>query len=202
MSSARRALLAGVLTSAARGAVTAAPSFRHHPFYCEENVFHLCREPHFAGRSPAAVFVTGEAGFCLMWHQRQAKRPGQPITWDYHVFLLARAPWEVWDLDSDLGAPIPASTYLRESFRPELPLPAQFSPRFRLVGRQELETTFASDRSHMRTASGRFQKPPPPWPPIGGEGATSSLARFLDMEDPIAGEILGLAALLGRVIQQ
>lgn len=177
------------------------PAFRYQAFYCEENVFHLCQDPRFAGRAPAAVFVTGVGGECVMWHQKQARRPGAAMAWDYHVFLLVREPWEIWDLDTVLGCPAPATEYLRRSFRPEITLPEELIPWFRVVGAEELAVTFASDRSHMRGPDGRFRKEPPAWPVIGGEGAVPNLGRFLAVAvgDGIAGEVVGLEVLLTRV---
>jgi hypothetical protein len=174
-------------------------TLRYQAFYCEENAFHLSQHPHLAGRAAAAVFVTGPEGECVMWHQKAARRPGAPLSWDYHVFVLARDPWEIWDLDTVLGCPVPAEAYLRRSFRPEIELPEELTPLFRLVGAAELKATFASDRSHMRRPDGRYLKPPPPWAPIEAAGATSTLGRFLDMTDPIAGEVMDLAALLAHV---
>ncbi|MEP7127114.1 MAG: hypothetical protein ABJE95_39640 [Byssovorax sp.] len=171
----------------------------YQPFYCEENAYHLCRDPRFAGRDPSAVFVTGTAGECVMWHQRAARRPGAPMTWDYHVFVLARDPWEIWDLDTVLGCPVPAASYVRQSFRPEIELPWEHAPEFRIVGADELSATFASDRSHMQRPDGRYLKPPPPWPPIGPPGVQSNLGRFLTMSDPVAGEVMDLSTLLARV---
>jgi hypothetical protein len=174
-------------------------TLHYQPFYCEENVFHLCQDPRFADRAPAAVFVTGAGGECVMWQQKQARRPTAPLSWDYHVFLLVRDPWEIWDLDTVLGCPVPAARYLRRSFRPEIELPEELTPWFRVVGAEELVATFASDRSHMLRPDGRYQKAPPPWPPIGPSGVTSNLARFLAMNDPVAGEVIALATLLSRI---
>lgn len=171
----------------------------YQAFYCEENVFHLCQDPRFARRAPAAIFVTGAGGECAMWHQRAARRPGAPLSWDYHVFLIARDPWEIWDLDTVLGCPVPAATYLRRSFRPEIELPEELTPVLRVVSAGELLETFSSDRSHMRHPDGRYRKPPPPWPPIGAPGAPSSLGRYLDMSDGVAGEVMNLSTLLDRV---
>jgi hypothetical protein len=134
-----------------------------------------------------------------MWHQKQARRPGAPLSWDYHVFLLVRDPWEIWDFDTTLGFPVPAAPYLRRSFRPEIALPEELTPWFRRVDAAELTATFASDRSHMRGRGGEFQKAPPPWPVIGAEGVASNLGRFLTMEDAIAGEVMSLPALLALV---
>lgn len=169
---------------------------RYHPLYCEENVFHLCGHPDVAARAPAAVFIRGAGAHCVMWHQRLAEGPGEPVVWDYHVVLLARDPWQVFDLDTTLALPCDALSYLRRSFRPELSLRREFVPWFRVVPADELARTFASDRSHMRTHSGEWTAAPPPWPAIG-QGTT--LARFLDRRDAIAGEVLDLPALIDRV---
>lgn len=174
--------------------MTPAPGYQ--PFYCEENVFHLGARPELADRSPAAVFIRGAGEHCVLWGQRLAQKPGEPVVWDYHVVLLVRDPWQILDLDTTLPCPCDAATYLRRSFRPELLLRAEFVPWFRVVGAAELARTFASDRSHMRAPDGRWQAPPPPWPAIG-EGST--LARYLDRKDAIAGEILDLPGLLARV---
>lgn len=172
--------------------------FQYHPYYCEENAYHMCAHPALAGREPAALFIRGSDGPCAMWHQRVAEAPGEPVYWDYHVVVLTRGPWQIWDPDSTLGCPQPAAEYLKASFRPELKLPPELRPRFRLVDAAELQRTFASDRAHMRGPDGTFTEPPPAWPPIGAPN-TSTLARYLALGDPIAGEELGLLALFRRV---
>jgi protein N-terminal glutamine amidohydrolase len=174
-------------------------TLHYQAFYCEENAFLLCRDPRFAARDLSAVFVTGAGGECVMWHQKQARRPTAPLAWDYHVFVLARDPWEIWDFDTVLGFSVPAADYLRRSFRPEIALPEELTPVFRIVGAAELARTFASDRSHMRRPDGRYQRPPPPWAPIGAEGVESNLERFLSMSDSIAGEVMDLETFVARV---
>jgi hypothetical protein len=169
----------------------------YQPFYCEENVWQLCREPLLAARRRAAVFISNRDRTCAMWHQRAARDRTAPMLWDYHVVLLAEGPWEVWDLDTTLGLPVPAEEYLLRCFNPHIP--RQFRARFRVVEAGVFGEVFASDRSHMRRADGRFRKPPPPWPAIGAAGAASNLMRFVDLEDPIAGEVLDLDELLARV---
>jgi hypothetical protein len=180
--------------------VTSQPKYRYQPFYCEENVFHLAREPELAARPRAVVFISNPERACAVWHQRAAERPTSAILWDYHVVLLVAAPWEVWDFDTVLGLPVPAADYLRRSFHRDLPgLPDQHHPCFRVVDAEVFTATFASDRSHMRSAGGRYQQPPPPWPPIGEPGAVSNLMRFADVTAPFLGEVIDLGGLLARV---
>jgi protein N-terminal glutamine amidohydrolase len=169
----------------------------YQPYYCEENVFHLARSPDLAGRPREVVFISNDDRSCAIWYQRAAARPGWPILWDYHVVLLAGAPWEVWDLDSTLGMPVPAAEYLRRSFRTGVP--DELCPRFRVVGADAFEATFASDRSHMRLPGGRWRKTPPPWPPIGPPGEAPNLMRFVDMADTFAGEVLDLQGMLAHI---
>ncbi len=165
---------------------------KYQPFWCEENVWHLCAE---AG-APFAVFVASTARACPMW----AQRAGDPVVWDYHVVALApsaEGTWDVWDLDSTLGMPVPAGRWLDATFAGHDGLRAEFRPWFRVVARDELLATFASDRAHMRDAAGGWQQAPPPWPPIGA-GRPSNLMRFVDMAAPFAGEVLDLAAFRAR----
>ena len=170
---------------------------RYHPFYCEENIHHLCQDARFAGRRRHVLFISGPEKACVMWHQRAAKRPGAPMFWDYHVVLLVEDPWEVWDLDTTLGLPVPAAEYLLRSFHPGVP--REFRTLFRRVDADAFLQAFASDRSHMRRRDGSWQRPPPPWPPPCPEGIAPNLLRFVDMRDPIAGEVLELTDLLARV---
>jgi protein N-terminal glutamine amidohydrolase len=169
----------------------------YQPYYCEENIYHLARDPLVADRPREVVFISNERRACATWHQRAVARPGWPILWDYHVVLLCAAPWEVWDLDTTLGLPVPAATYLRHTFRPGVP--EDVEPRFRVVGAADFARTFASDRAHMRTRSGRFRKPPPPWPAILPPGVEPNLMRFVDMTEPFVGEVLDLRGLLAHV---
>ena len=169
----------------------------YQAYYCEENVFHLARDPLVAGRPREVVFISNADRTCAVWHQRAAVRPSWPILWDYHVVLLCAAPWEVWDPDTTLGMPVPAVDYLRRSFRAGLP--DELTPRFRVVEAELFAGAFASDRSHMLTRSGRYRKPPPPWPPILPPGAAPNLMRFVDMADPFLGEVLDLPGLLSHI---
>ena len=169
---------------------------RYQPFYCEENVFHLCADDRVAQRPREIVFISNAARSCAMWHQRAAHRPGAPMVWDYHVVLLVGAPWEIWDLDTTLGFPVPALAYLRRSFRADVP--AEYLPVFRVVEAGAFAAAFASDRSHMRGPEG-WLRPPPPWPAPGAPGAAPNLMRFVDVTAPFLGEVMDLGAMVARV---
>lgn len=167
---------------------------RHHPFYCEENVWWLVRE----GPLPApsyAVFISNEERAVALAHQRLAP-PRRPIVWDYHVIAID-AGAQVWDLDSRLPRPIDLATYLDETFLDPPPGAERFAPRFRVVAAAELEARFASDRSHMRAADGGYLRPPPPWPPIGGT-MPSNLRQLVDMSQPAGGEVYDIEGLRTR----
>ncbi len=169
----------------------------YQPFYCEENVYHLAREPMLAARRREVVFISNEARSCAVWHQRAAARPTWPILWDYHVVLLCAGPWEVWDLDTILDIPCPAADYLRRSFRREVG--PELLPLFRVVDADVFTREFASDRSHMLGGRGGYAKEPPPWPPIGAPGAPSNLMRFIDMTQPFLGHVVDLQGMIERI---
>jgi hypothetical protein len=163
----------------------------YHPFYCEENIWHLCDE--VAGDGDRVVFISNAVRYCSIWHMRIAQ-PGQPVHWDYHVVLLHRGAggWEIWDLDTTLGLPVKASVYLEQSFRESL-----VPPRFRLVDVTKFRETFSSDRSHMALQGGE-PKDPPSWPPI--TRGPNNLMRFIDMESAFLGEVLDLDGFRSRVV--
>lgn len=175
----------------------APPDVLYQPFYCEENVFHLCSHPALAGRRCHAAVISGAHEGFVMWRQRAARSPAAPLFWDYHVIVLAEEPWEVWDLDTTLGSPCPAADYVAGSFRGGLP--PELAPIFRVVPAGVFIATLASDRSHMRRADGRFERPPPPWPPVSPPERGSNLRRFTDMSRPFVGEVLSLDELAARV---
>ncbi len=167
----------------------------YQPYYCEENVWRLCQQPHFMARPRWAVFIANQHRRCALWHQRAAAA-GAVVVWDYHVVMLVTATDGqplVWDLDCALGAPLPLHTYLAATF---LALPAEyahFRPYFRVVDAATLLQHFSSDRRHMRAADGSYIEPPPRWPPPRGRHAPAhSLGRFIDMSDRFVGEVLNI----------
>ena len=170
---------------------------RYQPFYCEENVWHLCAE---AEGEALAVFISNVDRQVALWGQRSAEEPGWPVFWDYHVILMVRpeasSTWQVWDLDTVIGLPVPAQTYLDRAFVGTHRLPQEFHPLFRLIPALEFHATFASDRRHMRNENGVFSQPEPPWAKIG-QGF--NLWDFVDMEKPFLGDVLNLENLRQRL---
>jgi hypothetical protein len=169
------------------------------PFYCEENIWHLCQQDALRDRDKKVVWITGAGGICALWRQRAARQPDQPIGWDYHVVLLTGSPsgWAIWDLDTTLPCPLPLPEYLAQTFPYADQIPGEFQPRFRIVDADDFLSTFSSDRSHMLDAGGRYRKTPPPWPAIGAD-RPSNFARWLDPTDPIAEPPISLAAMIAR----
>jgi protein N-terminal glutamine amidohydrolase len=144
---------------------SAAPGLRYHPYYCEENAWWLCAEPTLGAGPHRVLFVLSRGGLCPLAAQRAAP-PGQLCWWDYHVVVLDGSD-RLWDLDTRLGLPVPALTWLAGTFPLLERLPADMQPLFRVVPAADYRAHFASDRSHMRSPTGDWLHPPPPWPPIG-----------------------------------
>ena len=94
----------------------------YQPFYCEENIWQLAqRADLFAGPCEVVVIVGPRSASgrneprVACWFQRAAAE-GEPVLWDYHV-VLAHQPVdggevEVWDLDTRLPCPCPASLWM------------------------------------------------------------------------------------------
>ena len=99
-------------------------TFRYCPYFCEENVWHLCtddrvildHEP-IPVENRRVVFISNARRRVAMWKQRAGG--SQSVLWDYHVVLLAGG--NVWDLDTTLGFPIPLDAWVRGSFHPRDP---------------------------------------------------------------------------------
>lgn len=179
--------------------MSAAGDHRHQPFYCEENVWWLLQHPSLVDHERFALFITNPLRQCPVWAQRAGPEDGF-VVWDYHVIAIVRRDGvEAWDLDTRLGMPLGLADYLAGTFPvAAAPTGPPFAPRFRLIEGDDFVATFHTDRSHMRTAEGWLQ-PPPPWPPPSSPGGGGgNLMRFVDLDDPIAGEVLDLCGLKGR----
>lgn len=167
------------------------PAYEYAPFYCEENVLRLCPS---LGREAFAVLVTNAGRRIEMLRQQAGGHGNATVRWDYHAFAMSRRErWMVWDFDTTLAWPTPASEYLLLSFVRR----TQEAPLFRVVAAGDYARQFRSDRSHMRRPDGTWSATPPPWPPADGTGGVR-LAELLDPASPCLGEVLTLRAMRER----
>jgi protein N-terminal glutamine amidohydrolase len=184
----------GLVSWLAQRRAVSLTTFTPVPYYCEENVWQLCAEPQVEGSPKAALVISNTLRQVAVAHQRAARDPSLVVVWDYHVVLAAHAEagWVIWDVDSTLGLPVPLSLYLRASFGYPEGFAEPHAARFRIIEASRYRATLATDRSHMRAASGQLRAPAPPWPPIG-EG--TNLMRLVDMDDDLVGEVVSLREL-------
>ena len=171
---------------------------RYQPFYCEENIWHLCRESRFAASDSYVIVVANSVDGVLFCGQKAGVRPLKTLLWDYHVVLARHddsTRWTLWDLDSCLGFPVSALEYLSRTFPADDHLPSDVRPMFRVIPGATYLCTFSSHRTHMVGNDGRFIKPPPPWEMITIEDHPDNLDRFVDMTTPFVGEVLDLEAM-------
>lgn len=166
-------------------------SYRYAPYYCEENIWHLCQEDDFASFERKVVLISNETRTCALWSQRARPAEFEPVIWDYHVILLFRNDgWQVFDLDTVCGAPVAFAKYADYTFGSG-EIPEEFLPKFRVVDADEFVASFSSDRSHMLTADGQWQVPPPPWPAII-RNDQSNLMKLIDMAEAEPGTVMSL----------
>lgn len=138
---------------------------KYHPFFCEENIWHLCEDR----RNGWAVFVSNEEG--AVYFENQRLQPSGLI-WDYHVVYLD-LDGQIIDFDHDGDMPTSLQSWLTRSFGNS---PEAFEAKFHLVAAEEYLLRFSSDRSHM-IKNGRWLQPPPPWPAIGTGNTLSAFLR-------------------------
>ena len=138
-----------------------------------------------------------------IWFMKNASEPGGLVVWDYHVIAVERREQDgeevVWDLDCALGFGIPFHSWATKSLRPGTQLREQYHQMFRVVSAADYLAGFASDRSHMRDATGEFKMPPPPQPCIVAKsGETHTLPKWWDMthKEPGYGKVHDVKGLL------
>jgi protein N-terminal glutamine amidohydrolase len=167
-------------------------SHLYTPFYCEENIWHLCHSPSFSADSKV-VLISNDLHSCPLWKQRAGSGPDKFVVWDYHAVLLDRqGSWQVWDLDTVLALPTDFRSYLDATFKiGELEL-NEHAPLFRVIDAAEYASCLSSDRSHMRNPDGSWKAKPPAWPTIQGAGA-SNLMQLIDMTRPDPGKVMNIA---------
>ena len=165
----------------------------YQSFWCEENIWQLLQHPAAAADDRLVLVMTGAEAPVACWKQK-AGNDTDPVLWDYHVVLATRADgWRVWDLDSRLGFPVDAQTWMQTTFPYPERVPVRFRPRFAAIPADDYLRRFGSDRAHMRDLDGNWQQPPPPWTAIDGKGL-----RLADVIQQ-AKQGLDLAALRDRL---
>ena len=168
--------------------------FPHHPYYCEENIWHLCQHVQF--KNSHVIFIASTGDSFPMLCQRAMPNPQTPIFWDYHVILLIQGETnQILDFDTTLAFNNDVETYFSQSFVDNALLEDEHRPLFRLIPASEYVEKFSSNRSHMKTESG-WLAPPPPWPPI--IKAENNLSAYIDMNDLKIGEVLTYDEMLER----
>ncbi|KAB2066003.1 hypothetical protein ES319_A09G129900v1 [Gossypium barbadense] len=161
--------------------------FNHTPFYCEENVYFLCKKlcssqiADAQGSDLFVVFISNDNKQIPLWHQKASHRADGVILWDYHVICVQRkkdgGTHLVWDLDSSLPFPCPLAAMCQKlsghhfsSFR-----------SFRVYAPLFLRH-FASDRRHMKDSEGNWTAQPPPYEPIVAEdGSVHNLNEYMEI---------------------
>ncbi|CAL4900510.1 unnamed protein product [Urochloa decumbens] len=161
-------------------------SFIHTPFYCEENIYMLCKELTRIGVADPmgsdlyVVFISNEEKKIPLWHQKASNSDEGFICWDYHVICIQvkRNKGEildlVWDLDSDLPFPSPFNQYVSDAIRPLAFGDSIYRRLFRVVHAPLFLQSFASDRSHMKNPAGNWIQLPPNYDPIMAAGGTAN----------------------------
>ncbi|GLT74472.1 hypothetical protein SLA2020_462670 [Shorea laevis] len=166
--------------------------FNHTPFYCEENVYLLCKKLCANGVADAqgsdlfVVFISNEKKQIPLWHQKASNRADGIILWDYHVICIQRKrdgdSHLVWDLDSSLPFPSPLATYVSETIRPSFQLFSEYQRFFRVVHAPIFLRHFASDRRHMRDSAGNWIAEPPAYESIVAEdGTVHNLDNYMNI---------------------
>ncbi|XXG83539.1 hypothetical protein AAC387_Pa10g1272 [Persea americana] len=170
-----------------------AASFTYTPFYCEENVYLLCKKLCEIGMADPdgidlfVVFISNEDKQATLWHQKASQRIDGLNVWDYHVICIQRkvegSVLQVWDLDSSLPFPSPLNQYVAQAIRPSFPLNSNFVRLFRVVHVPILLHCFASDRQHMKNPDGNWIAQPPLYEPIVAEdGTVNNLSDYVGMK--------------------
>lgn len=167
------------------------PECMYTSCYCEENVWKLCEHVKIQNEGTFdhiyAVFISNERRMIPIWRQKSS-RGNQPVIWDYHVILLHKSPMEqsfIYDLDTTLPFPCQFDVYVKEAFQSEEFLKPAFWRKFRVIPADTYLKKFASDRSHMKDATGAWRMPPPPYPCIETAESKMNLDDFICMDSHV-----------------
>ncbi|MDH5388699.1 MAG: protein N-terminal glutamine amidohydrolase [Gammaproteobacteria bacterium] len=168
--------------------------FLYQPYYCEENIWHLCQHEQF--KNSHVIVIASKGDSFPMLNQRDMENHLTPVLWDYHVILLAEEDTkQILDFDTSLPFNNDIETYFSNSFIDNDLLNADEKPLLRVMPASEYVMSFSSDRRHMKTESG-WIAPPPVWPLIGN--SVHNLPDFLDMSNNDIGDVLTIDEMLER----
>jgi hypothetical protein len=145
--------------------------FKYSANFCEENIWHLCKNPALADFSKKVLIVSNSARYCPFRFQKSVN--GYEIVWwNYHVILLASSSESslIYDFDSTLPVPISGMEYLQMTFQKHENWSSENLPCFKALDADDYLTSFVSDRSHMKDSTGNWLSEPPKWPIIGNNG--------------------------------
>lgn len=176
--------------------------FKYSANFCEENIWHLCKNPALADFSKKVLIVSNRTSYCPFRFQKSINND-EIVWWNYHVILLASKVGSTWVYDFDSTLPMPTSgmEYMNLTFgRTERLTPGQL-PCFKAIEASDYLNSFVSDRSHMKDSEGNWLSIPPKWPIIGKNGdlplpalmdfTASGSERIFSLE-----EMMALVALL------
>lgn len=166
--------------------------FHHTPFYCEENVYLLCKKlcsdgiANSEGSDLFVAFISNEKKHIPLWNQKASQRADGVILWDYHVICIQTNQGGglplVWDLDSTLPFPSPLPSYVSETIRPSFQLFSDYNRLFRIVHAPIFLRCFASDRRHMKGSDGLWiEQPPPHQPIVAQDGTVHNLNEYFNI---------------------
>ncbi|PON86904.1 Protein N-terminal glutamine amidohydrolase, alpha beta roll [Trema orientale] len=167
--------------------------YHHTPFYCEENVYLLCKKLFENGIADAegsdlfVVFISNDKKQVPLWRQKASNRADGAVLWDYHVICVQRKRGggfvpTVWDLDSSLPFPSPLASYIPETIRPSFSLFSEYQRFFRIVHAPIFLHHFASDRRHMKDFAGNWSAEPPTYDPIiAKDGTVHNLNEYMEI---------------------
>ncbi|KAL6752215.1 N-terminal glutamine amidase-domain-containing protein [Haematococcus lacustris] len=201
--------MADLVNAAHRVAGLDHTSVAYIPGYAEENVHRLITTLLDYDQAKSldelsVVFIGNSTKQIQLWCQKSAEVEDRNSGFkarEFHAILVQKPPASdelrlgpgeavpayVWDLDSTLPLPCRLSYYAHNALR--LAAYAQFDEKYsrfyRVVPAAAYLENFASDRTHMRLATGEFKQPPPPWPCITTpDGRTSTVPRYWDLYMP------------------
>ncbi|KAL0674470.1 hypothetical protein Bca4012_002451 [Brassica carinata] len=180
-----------------------ATRFQQTPYYCEENVYLLCKtlcESGVAdetGSDLFVVFISNERkqarmfGLCfvLLFHFGIRKLVPELMGLFSGIIMSSVSRKKesdseplVWDLDSTLPFPSPLASYVTETIQPSFQLFAEYKRFFRVVHAPLFFKHFASDRRHMKGPDGSWIAQPPPYQPIvAQDGVLHNLSEYTAM---------------------